>query len=235
MALDAQGNIFICTCTNKWPVTPGAFQTKFGGGPEDFGIAKFSPAGKLLAATYLGGNGDETNGPDQIAVDATGNVVMAGSSSSTDYPVTPGAFQPKNAGAGGKYPFDGVVSILSNDLSTLVYSTYIGGTGDEMARACFVGPTARCTWAASPRAGTSPQRTPIRASTAATRVRLRPQRRAVSRGWGNGDCWVAKFRAGAGDWRNQPQARKMGIGNGRRLLHMQAPPEHPPSRACGCS
>ncbi len=139
LALDRQGNIFICTCTKNWPATKGAFQTKLGGGPEDFGIAKFSPAGKLLAATYLGGNGDETNGPDQIVVDSQGNVVVAGSSSSTDFPVTSGAFQTKNAGAGGKYPFDGVTSMLSNDLSTLLYSTYIGGTGDEMARACCVG------------------------------------------------------------------------------------------------
>ncbi|MCY3018883.1 MAG: hypothetical protein NTW87_07640 [Planctomycetota bacterium] len=55
LAVDRQGNIFICTCTKEWPVTPGTFQTRFGGGPEDFGVAKFSPAGKLLAATYLGG------------------------------------------------------------------------------------------------------------------------------------------------------------------------------------
>ena len=115
LALDKDGDIFICTCTKVWPVTSGAFQTKFGGGPEDFGIAKFSPAGKLLAATYLGGNGDETNGPDQIFVDAKGNVVVAGCSSSTDFPVTAGAVQPKNASPAAKFPFDGIVSVLSND------------------------------------------------------------------------------------------------------------------------
>ena len=139
LAVDRQGNTFICTCTKRWPVTTGAFQTKLGGGPQDFGIAKFSPTGKLLAATYLGGNGDEPNGPDQIAVDAKGNVVVAGASSSTDFPVTPGAFQTRNAAPGGKYPYDGIVSVLSNDLSKLVYSTYIGGSGDEMARACCFG------------------------------------------------------------------------------------------------
>jgi len=195
LVLDSQGNSFICTCTKQWPVTPGAFQTKFGGGPEDFGVAKFSPGGKLLAATYLGGNGDEINGPDQIAVDAAGNVVVAGSSSATDYPVTAGAFQTRNAGAGGKYPYDGVATILSNDLSRVLYSTYIGGSGDEMARACCIGSdgtlyvggvtTSRDfpvknayqkTYGGDPGFGSAPNngRFPV--------------------GWGNGDCWLAKFR-----------------------------------------
>lgn len=194
VAADAQGNTFICTCTKQWPVTQGAFQTKFGGGPEDFGIAKFSPDGKLLAATYLGGNGDETNGPDQIFVDRAGNVVVAGCSSSTDFPVTPNALQNKNAGAGGKYPFDGIVSVLSNDLSTLMYSSYCGGTHDDMARACCVGadgtlyiggvttsrdfPTKNAfqnTYGGDPGFSSTPNggKTPV--------------------GWGNGDCWFMKL------------------------------------------
>jgi len=212
VAVDRQDNIFICTCTTRWPVTPGAFQTKFGGGPQDFGVAKFSPEGKLMAATYLGGNGHETNGPDQIFVDAKGNVVVAGSSSSTDYPVTSGAFQARNAGAGGKYPYDGVVSMLSNDLRKLIYSSYMGGTGDEMARACCVGPdgtlyvggvtTSRDfptknayqeRYGGDPGFGSAPNdgRFPV--------------------GWGNGDCWLAKFRpvtpGGPGPSQTRPAAR----------------------------
>ena len=181
-------------------MTDGAFQRKFGGGPEDFGIAKFSPEGKLLAATYLGGNGDEINGPDQIVVDGQGRVVIAGSSSSTDYPVTGGAIQPKNAGAGGPYPFDGVVTLLSNDLSTLVYSSYIGGTGDEMARACCVGgdgtlyvggvTTSRdfpVKNAFQPKYGGDPGfgSQPIGGKTPV--------------GWGNGDCWLLKLNPKATD------------------------------------
>jgi hypothetical protein len=204
VALDRQGDIFICTCTKKWPVTPGAFQTEFGGGPEDYGVAKFSPNGKLLAATYLGGNGDEINGPDQIAVDGDGNVVVAGSSSSTDYPVSGGAFQTHNAGAGGKYPYDGFVSMLSNDLSRLIYSSYIGGSGDDMARACCVGsdgilyvagvttskdfPVTNAyqgTYGGDPGFGSVPNggRFPV--------------------GWGNGDGWVCKFRPIKQDRRDQ--------------------------------
>jgi hypothetical protein len=139
VALDSQGNIFIaCTVQGNWPVTPGAFQAKYGGGKGDWGIAKFSPTGKLLAATYLGGSGDEFNGPDFISVDRHGEVLLTGAYilTSLDYPVTPGCFQPKHGGGTS----DGVLSLLSNDLSTLVYSTYMGGSGYDALRANAFGP-----------------------------------------------------------------------------------------------
>jgi hypothetical protein len=135
VALDSHGNIFIGFCTPSLSaVTPGAFQNKFGGGPEDYGIEKISPAGALLAATFIGGNGDEINGPDQVLVDRHDNVMIVGSSSSTDYPVTAGAFQKQNKGY-----FDGVVSLLSNDLGKLLYSSYFGGNSDDFIRASVVG------------------------------------------------------------------------------------------------
>ncbi|MBL7223851.1 MAG: SBBP repeat-containing protein [Candidatus Brocadiae bacterium] len=194
VALDPQGNVFICTCTRRWPVTPGAFQTKFGGGPEDFGVAKFSPTGKLLAATYLGGNGYETNGPDQIAVDAQGNVMVAGSSSSTDFPVTAGAFQARNAGAGGKYPFDGIVSILSNDLSMLLYSSYVGGTGDDMARACCFGADGTLYVGGVTTSRDFPVKNAWQEKYGGDPgFGSVPNGGKFPVGWGNGDCWVAKF------------------------------------------
>ena len=195
LALDRQGNTFVCTCTKKWPVTPGAFQTKFGGGPEDFGVAKFSPKGQLLAATYLGGNGNETNGPDQIAVDAQDNVVVAGTSSSTDFPVTPGAFQTRNAGAVGKYPYDGIVSILSSDLSRLLYSTYIGGTGDEMARACCFGPDGTLYVGGVTTSRDFPLKNAYQGKYGGDPgFGSVPNGGQFPVGWGNGDCWLAKFR-----------------------------------------
>ncbi len=199
LALDAQGNIFICTCTKDWPATPGALQTKFGGGPEDFGVAKFSPTGKLLAATYIGGNGDETNGPDQIVVDASGNVVIAGSSSSTDYPMTAGAFQPKNASPRGAYPFDGVVSMLSSDLGTLLYSTYVGGTGDEMARACFVGQDGTLYVGGVTTSKNFPVKNAWQPNYGGNPDwdYFKPNGGNFPACWGNGDCFIMKLRPDA--------------------------------------
>ena len=139
VAVDPHGNVFIgFSVAGNWPVTPGAFQTKYGGGKADFGIAKFSPTGGLLAATYLGGSGDEWNGPDTLSVDKHGNVLITGGYflTSLDYPVTPGCFQPKHGGGSS----DGVFSLLSNDLSTLLYSTYMGGSGGDNLRANAFGP-----------------------------------------------------------------------------------------------
>lgn len=193
VALDPQGNIFIAFQAHDCPATAGAFQRKCGG-QDDYAIEKISPGGALLAATFIGGSGKELNGPDHIAVDRSGNVMIVGCSSSPDYPVSSGACQSKNGGAGGKYRFDGVVSVLSNDLSTLRYSSYIGGSGDEMARACAFGPDGslcvggvttskdfltknayQSQYAGDPGFGSVPNggSTPV--------------------GWGNGDCWLMKF------------------------------------------
>jgi len=135
VALDSQGNVFIGTSlSGNWPATPGAFQTKYGGGKGDYAIAKLSPEGKLLAATYLGGSGDEINGPDTISVNQkTGEVLLTGgfALNSRDYPVTNGCLQPKHGGG----PSNGVLSVLSNDLTTLIYSTYMGGSGGDNLRA----------------------------------------------------------------------------------------------------
>jgi hypothetical protein len=74
-------------------------------GMGDSGIAKFSPTGKLLAATYLGGSGDEINGPDTISVAPTGKVLITGGYGqvSTGYPVTPVPWPEfVHVGAGGE-------------------------------------------------------------------------------------------------------------------------------------
>jgi hypothetical protein len=195
VAVDSHGNTFIAACTDKtWHVTPGAFQTKFGGGRQDFGVLKISPTGALLAATFLGGNGHEINGPDQIVLDAEGNVVVAGSSSSTDYPVTAGALQVRNAGASGQFPFDGVASILSSDLSTLLYSTYIGGAGDEMARACCVGRDGTLYVGGVTTSRDFPTKNAWQAKYGGDPgFGSIPSGGRWPAGWGNGDCWLTKF------------------------------------------
>jgi hypothetical protein len=117
-----------------WPTTLGAFQRKYGGGQTDFGIVKLSPTGKLLACTYLGGSGDEINGPDTLSVGRDGSVLITSGwgTTSPDYPVTAGCFQPKLRGKN-----NALFSLLSSDLGTLLYSTYMGGNGANLRANAF--------------------------------------------------------------------------------------------------
>ena len=194
VALDPQGNIFIAFQAHDCPVTVGAFQQKCGE-QDDYAIEKISPDGALLAATFIGGSGNELNGPDHVAVDRSGNVMIVGCSSSANYPVTRGACQAQNAGAGGKYPFDGVLSVLSNDLSTLLYSSYIGGSGDEMARACAFGPDGSLCIGGVTTSKDFPTKKAYQNRYAGDPgFGSVPNGGSAPVGWGNGDCWVAKFK-----------------------------------------
>src|SRR5262245_53557215 len=80
----------------------------------------------LSYSTYLGGAGGEYDyGPAGIAVDAAGSAYVIGWTNSTDFPTTANAFQPAHYGGA----HDAFVTKLDPTGSTLVYSTYLGGTG----------------------------------------------------------------------------------------------------------
>src|SRR5882724_689003 len=80
----------------------------------------------LAYSTYLGGHG--------IAVDTDGNAYVVGSTGSTAFPTTAGAFQPNYAGGYG----DAFVTKLNSTGSALVYSTYLGGSGWDRGHAIAV-------------------------------------------------------------------------------------------------
>lgn len=84
-------------------------------------------------AVVLSGSGDD-NAIHRIALDRKNNVYIAGQTSSSDFPTTPGAYQRTLRGAINAY-----VSKLSFDLSKLIYSTYLGGTGTDSATSVAVG------------------------------------------------------------------------------------------------
>jgi len=75
--------------------TRDAVQSGFAGGDSDAFVATFDTAGQLQVATYLGGSGGDHG--DRIAVDATGAVIVAGATMSTDFPLRH-ALQSANAG-----------------------------------------------------------------------------------------------------------------------------------------
>ena len=82
---------------------------------SDAFVTKVSPQGALIYSSYLGGtSADEGHG---IAIDAAGTAYVTGSTMSVDFPITPGAYQPRIAGGGCSYPFscpDGFVTKISN-------------------------------------------------------------------------------------------------------------------------
>ncbi|MBK3331694.1 hypothetical protein GWK41_01275 [Persephonella atlantica] len=80
----------------------------------------------VLASTFLGGTQEDR--AYSMAIDSGGNIIVAGNSYSTDYPVVSGAYQTSPQG----FP-EIVVSKISGDLTTLLASTYIGGSGGQTA------------------------------------------------------------------------------------------------------
>jgi hypothetical protein len=130
IAVDALGNAYVTgtTSSTNFPTTIGAFQTTFGGGGLDAFVTKINPTGSgLVYSTYLGGSGDDDG--SGIAVDALGNAYVAGTTSSTNFPTTPGAFQTTVGGFE-----DAFVTKLNPTGSGLVYSTYLGGSGQDFGR-----------------------------------------------------------------------------------------------------
>jgi hypothetical protein len=126
IAVDGSGNAYVTGVTGSfnYDVTPGAFQTTFGGYWDVF-VTKLNATGTALVySTYIGGSdGEEGYG---IAVDGSGTAYVTGRTFSTDYDVTPGAFQTTNGGG-----WDVFVTKLNATGTALVYSTYIGGSGGD--------------------------------------------------------------------------------------------------------
>jgi hypothetical protein len=133
VAADAAGNSYLAGQTDSldFPVTPGAAQPANAGGTDVF-LAKVGPGGApLVFATYLGGSSaDNGNG---VALGPGGTIFVAGETASLDFPTTAGAFQTANPGRRA-----GFVAKLDASGGTLVFSTYLGGTATARCNAIAV-------------------------------------------------------------------------------------------------
>jgi hypothetical protein len=131
IAVDSSGNAYVVgeTLSTNFPVTSGAFQTVNKAAPEGWNefITKLNPTGTaLLYSTYLGGSAGELVGTG-IAVDNSGDAYVTGTASSTDFPVTTGAYQTVNKGG------NAFVTKLNATGTALVYSTFLGGSSLDEA------------------------------------------------------------------------------------------------------
>ena len=140
--VDSAGNAYVdgSTTSSDFPVTPGAFQTQcktVSGGTACASafVTKLNASGSALVySTYLGGSPVATGGQAMaITVDARGNAYVAGNTSATDFPTTPGAFESTITPVTALGYTHGFFTELNSSGSNLVYSTYLGGTANESA------------------------------------------------------------------------------------------------------
>jgi hypothetical protein len=114
------------------PAVVNAIQSQQAGGAEAF-VMQLNPLGTaVLFSTYLGGSaGDSAH---YVDMDPLGGLYVAGSTTSSDFPVTAGAFQTKLAGTcrGKNCGRDVFVTKINVDMRKIVYSTYVGGKGYEI-------------------------------------------------------------------------------------------------------
>ena len=128
IAVDALRHVFVTgfTSTTDFP-TLNPYQATLKGTQNAF-LTEFSSTGtSLVYSTYLGGSGTDT--PAGIALDSLGEAMIAGSTSSVDFPIV-GAIQATLNTIGGTNAF---IVKLNPTGSAPVYSTYLGGTGSDGA------------------------------------------------------------------------------------------------------
>jgi uncharacterized protein (TIGR03437 family) len=129
IAVDPEGNAYVVgvTFSPNFPASPGAAQTIYGGGNGDAFVTKLNPSGTALVySTYLGGNNTDTG--LGITVDTAGNAYITGNTESPNFPTTSGAFQRIYGGSS-----DAFVTKLNPSGTALIYSTYLGGSGEDRA------------------------------------------------------------------------------------------------------
>ena len=126
---------------NSYPTTIGAYNTNWNSGIVDIAISKFDTTGTfLIYSTYIGGNSDEL--PHSLIVNSFDELFILGTTSSPNFPTTTNAYDSTFNGGSSNNLTNGlgvnftngadiIVSHLSNDGTSLMGSTYIGGTNND--------------------------------------------------------------------------------------------------------
>ncbi|MEA2426922.1 MAG: hypothetical protein QOF37_550 [Thermoleophilaceae bacterium] len=129
IAIDSAGAAYVTGFTDSanFPMV-AAYDSTFGGTRDDF-VTKLAPDGGSVAySTYLGGADDEGSSRAGIAVDTAGSAYVTNQTKSNDFPTTVGAYDTTFGGAGTAEAY--VTKFAANG-GSLVYSTFLGGAGDE--------------------------------------------------------------------------------------------------------
>jgi hypothetical protein len=128
VAIDSAGNACIIgdTWSSDFPLVKPIQPNHRGGGTDAFVVKLNAEGNAILYSTFLGGSG--ADGGRRIAVDASDSAYVTGITTSDDFPTTAGAFQPRRSGG-----VDAFVTKINAAGSAILYSTFLGGTGDEFS------------------------------------------------------------------------------------------------------
>src|SRR5262249_8027727 len=129
IAVDSAGQVYIAghTDSSNFPTSMDAYQTTYSGGGQDAFVAKFNASGSaLIYSTYLGGAHSEA--ATAIALDPSGNAYVTGYNYLGGFPTKQGAYQTAIVGFN-----DAFITKLNASGSSLIYSTYLGGTSENVA------------------------------------------------------------------------------------------------------
>ena len=134
VAVDTNGYAYVVgsTSSTNFPTTINAYEPTSSSTQNQNGSAGFLSkintglpgTAALLYSTYLGGSDDD--GISAVAVDSVGNAYLTGSAASTDFPITPNAFQPFNGGFDNAFVTR--IDTTQSASSSLIYSSYLGGS-----------------------------------------------------------------------------------------------------------
>lgn len=133
LVLDDLGDVYLTgsTDSNDFPVTTGAYDESYNGSTDAF-VAKLDATGSSLSwGTYLGASGMD----EGFQIDWEGNVILVGCTASPGFPTTSGVFGETHSG-----DFDAFVTVLDSLGSSLVWSTFLGGTDWDIAQAVSLDP-----------------------------------------------------------------------------------------------
>ncbi|HEV3306717.1 MAG TPA: SBBP repeat-containing protein [Candidatus Sulfotelmatobacter sp.] len=127
IGFDGSGNAYVAgqTASTDFPTVGGITPNTNAGGFDVF-VTKIAASGSsLIYSTYVGGSGDDSG--NALAVDSLGDVFVAGGTTSSNFPAV-NAFQTGLTGNPNAFVFE-----LKSDGTALLYSTYLGGTGADVA------------------------------------------------------------------------------------------------------
>ena len=140
IAVDDNGTIFcagyLVNEDGRWPTTAGAFDTDHNGRKDCFVFSLLPDASAFVWSSYLGGNyWDHCR---ELQLDANGDIYVTGNTDSTNFPTTVGAYDRTLGSSNWPPPYDIFVTKIKGDGSAIIYSTYVGGVGDDYGEALYL-------------------------------------------------------------------------------------------------